>query len=106
MAQTYAGLVVMLAWMNNSFPRPPSKRAVCVAIINGFSQLGNVAGSYIWPLSWGPTYRYSYGICIAASGTAIIMAWIFKQHLISLNEKLKREEQEKGIKEKGFRYLL
>ncbi|KAG1806862.1 MFS general substrate transporter [Suillus plorans] len=106
MAQTYAGLVVMLAWMNNSFPRPPSKRAVCVAIINGFSQLGNVAGSYIWPLSWGPTYRYSYGICIAASGTAIIMAWIFKQHLISLNEKLEREEQEKGIKEKGFRYLL
>lgn len=61
---------------------------------------------YIWPLSWGPTYRYSYGICIAASGTAIIMAWIFKQHLISLNEKLEREEQEKGIKEKGFRYLL
>lgn len=105
-AQTYAGLVVMYAWMNNSFPRPPSKRAVCVAIINGFSQPGNVAGSYIWPSSWGPTYRYSYGICIAGSGTAIIMAWVFKQHLILLNKKLEREEREMGIKEKGFRYLL
>jgi hypothetical protein len=34
------------------------------------------------------------------------MAWVFKQHLISLNKKLDREEQEKGVKEKGFRYLL
>lgn len=45
MAQIYAGLVVMLAWMSNSFPRPPSKRAVVLSIVNGLSQLGNVAGS-------------------------------------------------------------
>ncbi|KAJ8593298.1 MFS general substrate transporter [Rhizopogon salebrosus TDB-379] len=106
MAQSYAGLVVMLAWMSNSFPRPPSKRAVTLSIINGFSQLGNVAGSYIWPSKWGPTYRYSYGICIAATGVSIIMSWMFKEHLKTLNKELERKEQEQGIKEKGFRYLL
>jgi len=106
MAQSYAGFVVFYAWCNSTFPRPPSKRAVCLAFINAFSQLGNVAGSYIWPKAWGPTYRYSYGICIACSGLAIVMCWLFRIHLQSLNRKLDREEEEKGVKRKGFRYGL
>ncbi|KAJ6614290.1 major facilitator superfamily domain-containing protein [Mycena sp. CBHHK59/15] len=31
MAQSYAGFVVLYAWMSNTFPRPPSKRAVALA---------------------------------------------------------------------------
>ncbi|KAF9534880.1 MFS general substrate transporter [Crepidotus variabilis] len=100
MAQSYAGFVVMYAWMSNSFPRPPSKRAVALALINAFSQLGNVAGSYVWPKAWGPTYRYSYGICIATSGTAIIMLLVFRLHLQHLNRKLDKEGKP------GFRYIL
>ncbi|KAG8688454.1 actin [Ceratobasidium sp. 423] len=45
MAQAYAGLIVLLSWVSNSIPRPPAKRAVALAFINAFSQLGNVAGS-------------------------------------------------------------
>ncbi|KAK0486849.1 sugar transporter [Armillaria luteobubalina] len=45
MAQSYAGFIVMYAWISNCFPRPPSKRAVALALTNAFSQLGNVAGS-------------------------------------------------------------
>jgi hypothetical protein len=45
MAQSYGGFVVMYTWLSNSFPRPPSKRAVALALINAFSQLGNVSGS-------------------------------------------------------------
>lgn len=45
MAQQYAGFVVMYTWISNSFPRPPSKRAVAVALVNAFAQIGNVAGS-------------------------------------------------------------
>jgi hypothetical protein len=60
----------------------------------------------VWPKEWGPTYRKSYGICIATSGTAIVMLWVFKLHLASLNRKLEQEEEEKGVKVKGFRYML
>lgn len=45
MAQSYAGFVIFYAWISNTFSRPPSKRAVVLAITNAFSQLGNIAGS-------------------------------------------------------------
>ncbi|GJE84988.1 MFS general substrate transporter [Phanerochaete sordida] len=45
MAQCYAGFVCMYAWVSNTFARPPAKRAVAIAFVNAFSQLGNVAGS-------------------------------------------------------------
>ncbi|KAJ7179945.1 major facilitator superfamily domain-containing protein [Mycena crocata] len=85
MAQSYAGFVVMYAWMSNSFPRPPSKRAVALALMNAFSQLGNIAGS--------------------CSGTTIIMCLIFRLVLKRENRKLARQEEETGVKN-GFRYML
>ncbi|THH31322.1 hypothetical protein EUX98_g2895 [Antrodiella citrinella] len=106
MAQSYAGFVVLYAWVANTFPRPPSKRAVALALINAFSQLGNVAGSYVWPSTWGPTYRNSYAICISCAGFAIVLCYVMKLHLQSLNRQLDRVEEEKGVKIKGFRYLV
>ncbi|CUA74603.1 Nephrocystin-3 [Homo sapiens] [Rhizoctonia solani] len=44
MTQSYAGFIVLYAWCSNSIPRPPSKRAVALALVNA-SQLGNIAGS-------------------------------------------------------------
>lgn len=106
MAQSYAGLIVFLAWISNTFARPPSKRAVALAFINAFSQLGNIGGSYVWPSGWGPTYRNSYGICIATSGFGILLCFIFKLHLQSLNRKAEAEEREKGVERPGFRYIV
>jgi hypothetical protein len=37
-----------LAWASNSVSHPPAKRAVALALINCISQLGNVAGSYVF----------------------------------------------------------
>lgn len=105
MAQSYAAFITFLAWISSTFPRPPSKRAVAIAFINSFGQLGNISGSYIWPKSWGPTYRYSYGICIATNGLGIVMILAFRAHLKALNEKAEKEEQERGLP-KGYRYLL
>ncbi|KAI1786688.1 MFS general substrate transporter [Ganoderma leucocontextum] len=105
MAQSYAGYVVLFTWISNSFPRPPSKRAVALAFINAFSEFGDVAGSYVWPRPWGPTYRKSYAICIATAGCTIVMCYIFKLHLEHLNQELDKEEAQKGMKGKGFRYL-
>ncbi|KAG0699522.1 hypothetical protein DFH29DRAFT_877257 [Suillus ampliporus] len=65
MVQVYAGYMVLWGWINNTFTGEPAKRTVAVALINGLSQIGNVIGSYVWQTNWGPTYRYSYAVCIA-----------------------------------------
>ena len=62
------------------------------------------ANRYVWPKNWGPTYRHSYAICIATNGLTIVMCFIFKKHLESLNRKLEQKEQEEG-RPHGFRYL-
>ncbi|KAG1728549.1 MFS general substrate transporter [Suillus lakei] len=106
LAQSYSALILMTTWASNTFPRPPSKRAVCFSLINATQQLGNISGSYIWPINWAPSYRYSYAIVITGYVIAITMTSILRQHLKTLNKKLEQEEQEKGITEKGFRYVL
>ncbi|KAJ7068623.1 hypothetical protein C8F01DRAFT_978474, partial [Mycena amicta] len=100
---TSKGFVVLYAWMSNSFPRPPSKRAVALALMNAFSQLGNIAGSYVWPSNWGPTYRHSHAICISCSGTTIVICLL---QLQTENRRLAKEEEEMGVKTPGFRYVL
>jgi hypothetical protein len=105
MTQSFAAFITFFAWVSSTFPRPSSKRAVAIAFISAFSQLGNIPGSYIWPKSWGETYRYSYAICIAASGLSIVMILAFRAHLKALNEKAEKEERKRGLP-KGYRYLL
>ncbi|KAG6864543.1 hypothetical protein C0991_008859 [Blastosporella zonata] len=71
--QAPAGYVVFLAWIPNSIPEPPAKRAVALALASAFAQLGAVAGS---------------------------------MHLASLNRKAQAEEDARGQKEPGYRYIL
>ncbi|KAJ4422032.1 hypothetical protein N0V82_003328 [Gnomoniopsis sp. IMI 355080] len=125
-ASSYAGFTVFYSWISSSFPRPPAKRAVALAAINAFSQLGNVAGSYVWGLS-ANGYRKSYGIVTAMFGITIIACYAFKMILSQLNKKLERGELEWDAREdvanqtaemegttvdealsmrKGFRYLV
>ncbi|WWD19496.1 hypothetical protein CI109_103957 [Kwoniella shandongensis] len=126
-AQSYAGFIVFFSWISSSFPRPPAKRAVALAMINAFSQLGNIAGSYVWNLKENG-YRKSYGIVLAMFGITIVGCFIFRMILINLNKKLdegeaawetKQDVTDKGQKlehferqdealnmRKGFRYLI
>ncbi|KAI0832269.1 MFS general substrate transporter [Hypoxylon sp. FL0890] len=126
-ASAYAGFIVFYSWISSSFPRPPAKRAVAIALINAFSQLGNVAGSYVWNLK-DNGYRKSYGIVTAMFGITIVGCWVFRAILGNLNRKLEEGEQAWDIQpdvtertaemehmdspdealrmQKGFRYLL
>ena len=92
-AGSYAGFIVFYSWISSSFPRPPAKRAVALALINAFSQLGNVAGSYVWNLSENG-YRKSYGIVTAMYGVTIVGFWVFRMILVNLNKKLEQSEAE------------
>ncbi|KAI0307088.1 MFS general substrate transporter [Multifurca ochricompacta] len=105
MAQSYSGFICFLAWTSNTFARPPSKCAVALAFVNAFSQLGNIAGSYVWQKSWGPSYTHSYAICISANGLCIVMCLIFRQALANENKRLEDREISTG-RARGYRYLL
>ncbi|KAJ5936878.1 hypothetical protein N7466_003328 [Penicillium verhagenii] len=92
-AGSYAGFIVFYSWISSSFPRPPAKRAVALALINAFSQLGNVAGSYVWDLK-DNGYRKSYGIVTAMFGITIVGFWGFRMILVDLNKKMEKSEAE------------
>ncbi|KAL2147642.1 hypothetical protein VTI28DRAFT_8096 [Corynascus sepedonium] len=92
-ASSYAGFIVFYSWISSSFPRPPAKRAVAIAMINAFSQLGNVAGSYVWDLEENG-FRKSYGIVTAMFGVAVAGCLVFRIVLMRLNRKLEEEEGE------------
>lgn len=86
-------------------------------MINAFSQLGNVAGSYVWDLS-DNGYRKSYGIVTAMFGITIVGCLGFRMFLSSLNKKLEEAEHDTNVQpnqddadetlrmSKGFRYLV
>ena len=105
MTQSYAALTTFWPWICSTFPRSPSKRAIVIAFVNTCNAMGNIAGSYIWPKAWGESYRYSYAICIAANGLAIIMIIAFRAHLKALNEKTVRGER-RGDPLSGYLYQL
>jgi MFS family permease len=85
-AGSYAGFIAFYSWISSSFPRPPAKRAVAIAMINAFSQLGNVAGSYVWGLK-DNGFRKSYGIVLSMFGITIVGCFVFRQILVRLNKR-------------------
>ena len=42
MAAGYVGGSMTLVWVSDSVPRPPSKRAASIGIVNGFGNLGTL----------------------------------------------------------------
>ncbi|KAJ5464475.1 uncharacterized protein N7458_000161 [Penicillium daleae] len=87
------GFIISMSTLNLLLPATPAKRAVALALINAFSQLGNVAGSYVWGLK-DNGYRKSYGIVTAMYGITIVGFWIFRMILVNLNKKLEHKEAE------------
>lgn len=88
MTASYAGYIVMFTWMSSSFPRPPAKRAVVISFVNAVSQIGAIAGSYLWPSSYGPSFRISFGVTTAMYGITILLNLAFRQRLVAENRKI------------------
>lgn len=55
----YTGYVVALAWISNSLPRPPAKRAAALAFINAISNTSSIYASYMYSPSAGEFSRPS-----------------------------------------------
>ncbi|KAI5854472.1 pantothenate transporter liz1 [Tricharina praecox] len=98
----YAGYVVALAWISNTLPRPPAKRAAAIAAINAVSNATSIWTAYAYPKTSAPRYVEAMAMNCATAALAIIAATILKWYLTRQNKKLDREEQDDG----GFRYLV
>ncbi|KAG9695591.1 MFS transporter, partial [Aureobasidium melanogenum] len=113
----YTGYVVALAWISNTIPRPPAKRAAALAGINAISNASSIYASYMYPQSAGPRYVVAMSVNCATAALAIIMAFTLRMILVRLNKKLDRGEHVEGAvsagqavpgeaAKKGFRFLL
>jgi len=128
MAIGYVGFAMTLVWVSNAIPRPPTKRAAAIGIVNGCGNLGNLMGSYVWKAEWGPEYHQSMTISLVALVLSSLLSLGIRQHLVRKNKQLDADERasmegasENRVKEaailegitfeqalerrKGFRYL-
>ncbi|KAG1900982.1 major facilitator superfamily domain-containing protein [Suillus fuscotomentosus] len=128
MTTGYCGFALTLTWVSNAIPRPPAKRAVAMGLVNGFGNLGNMMGSYVWNASWGPQYHQSMIIALCSLVLSTILSLLMRWILIKENKNMDMEEKKlmegpgrarieeaaklEGItfeeamtRRKGFRYL-
>ncbi|KIM52142.1 hypothetical protein SCLCIDRAFT_141785 [Scleroderma citrinum Foug A] len=104
MAQSYIAFIVCLAWVSNSIPDSSSKRAVALAFVNVVGTFGSMGAPYLWPTEWGPSCSKSFMYCTLAFLISLSMLWVYRLHLIRLNEEADMKERALGLP-KGFRYI-
>ncbi|SPO24731.1 related to TNA1 - high affinity nicotinic acid plasma membrane permease [Ustilago trichophora] len=93
-ASSYAGYTCVLGWIAPSIPTPKYKKAVALALINAFSQLGNISASYVWPKKWGPKYWQSNTISSAMFVACIVLVLVHRTMLKMENNELDRIKAE------------
>ncbi|KAK5128829.1 hypothetical protein LTR85_000162 [Meristemomyces frigidus] len=112
----YTSFVIVLAWISNTIPRPPAKRAAALAMINAVSNASSIYASYMY--SGAPRYITAFSVDCCTAVLAILMAALLRVLLVRENKKLDRGEHvegapsgaavpgEGGVMRKGFRYLV
>jgi hypothetical protein len=114
----YTSFVVILAWISNTLPRPPAKRAAALAGINAVSNCSSIYASYMYPSSAGPRYVVAMAVNCGTAVIAVIMATALRFMLVRLNKMLDEgvvgeileggEVDDRGVPvesaRKGFRY--
>lgn len=104
-----------MAWISNTLPRPPAKRAAALAFINAVSNSSSIYASYskhphslsliattlvgrkltgfhrpVYPKSAAPGYIIAMSVNCATSFMAIIAAVVLRFILVRLNRKLEQ----------------
>jgi len=109
----YSGYVVGLAWISNSLPRPPAKRAAALAFINAISNTSSIYASYMYGDSAKPRYVVAMSVNCAMAAMAILAATVLRLILVKLNRKLDQgifvEGAINGVPEagkQGFRFRI
>ena len=120
----YTGYVVALAWISNSLPRPPAKRAAALAFINAISNTSSIYASYMYganagkmvpstphsstnQLSAAPRYVVAMSVNCAMATTAMLAALTLRMILVRQNKKLEQGIFVEGAINSGdFRFRI
>ncbi|WYZ41473.1 hypothetical protein EsH8_V_000368 [Colletotrichum jinshuiense] len=92
----YTGYTTALAWISNTLPRPPAKRAAALAFINAVSNCSSIYASYLYPKKAGPQYTAAFIHNCVACFVAICAATVLRFVLVRLNRRLERGEFVEG----------
>ncbi|OAG01167.1 retrograde regulation protein 2 [Paraphaeosphaeria sporulosa] len=94
---TYAPYNLCVSWLSASLPRPASKRAAALAIINLMAAgVAHFYTSYAFPDTQKPRYYGGGGMMSAACLICAGMAIFIKYYLKRQNANMEREELEEG----------
>ncbi|KAG1740864.1 major facilitator superfamily domain-containing protein, partial [Suillus paluster] len=94
MTTGYCGFALTLTWVSNAIPRPPAKRSVAMGLVNGFGNLGNMMGSYVWNAAWGPEYHQSMIIALCSLVFSTFLGLLMRWILIKENKKMDMDEKQ------------
>jgi hypothetical protein len=86
----YTGYVVALAWISNTLPRPPAKRAAALAFINAVSNCSSIYASYMYPSWAAPQFTFAFIVNCCTAAIAIAAATLLRFMLVKLNRKLEQ----------------
>lgn len=100
----YTAFVIVLAWISNTIPRPPAKRAAALAAINAVSNGSSIYASYMY--SGAPRFTVAFSTNCATLFLAIMMAALLRIILVRENKKLDRGEHVEGAVGGAFKYLV
>ncbi|KAI0896548.1 major facilitator superfamily domain-containing protein [Annulohypoxylon nitens] len=84
----YSGFVVALAWISNTLPRPPAKRAAALAFINAVSNASSIYASYMYEDRMAPRYVIAMSVNCGTIFLSMVAATILRFMLVRLNKKL------------------
>ncbi|KAI0521788.1 major facilitator superfamily domain-containing protein [Xylaria bambusicola] len=84
----YGAFVVSLAWISNTMPRPPAKRAAALSFINAVSNATSIYVSYLYQDWMAPQYVIAFGVNSGTTVLSIAAALTLRIMLTRLNKKL------------------
>ncbi|KAI1778066.1 major facilitator superfamily domain-containing protein [Hypoxylon cercidicola] len=86
----YSAFVVALAWISNTLPRPPAKRAAALAFINAVSNASSIYASYMYEDRMAPRYVIAMSVNCGTIFLSMVAATVMRVMLVRLNKKLDR----------------
>lgn len=93
----YTSYVVCLAWISNTLPRPPAKRAAALALINAVSNASSIYVSYMYQDKDAPRFIPAMTVNAVTIIIAMICAFTLRTYLMILNKRLDRGGEVDGI---------